>query len=104
VDSQTTEAKQPKLQEKILMPSWYLRNLCLNFGSVLIFIFGLIGEGNMLTASLQIETGTREVRIPECIKGQAVVVGVDEAGRGPVLGPMVYSAAFWPLSMAECEG
>ena len=29
------------------------------------------------------------------------MVGIDEAGRGPVLGSLVYAAAFWPASMND---
>jgi len=45
--------------------------------------------------------GWPRVFIPESCRGVEVVVGIDEAGRGPVLGSLVYSAAFWPVSQHE---
>lgn len=39
--------------------------------------------------------------VPDMAKSEPCCMGIDEAGRGPVLGPMVYSTSYCPLSQDE---
>ncbi len=56
------------------------------------------GEGPMLVSDIPSTCISHE---NDEKRGGGVVLGIDEAGRGPVLGPMTYAAAYWDPTLSD---